>query len=312
MMLLDHHSKFVDSNEEPLFPQFRNLPPELRLHIWRHALPSGRTLKVKVDAYDDARASLQGNFSAIPSICHVNSESRCLALSILRNGLGPNTEESDFYWNPNTDTIYFPPSASWTSGTMEKHLFGEKVPASYRNDGIMPVVQHIALPLNIWLAQGLYLEPLPGRWLLDWLYKFPALQSVTLLIEPFDQWLGLPNTSIVYHEPLDVPVSQLLNHKPSEMKHMLGKSLQEYRAANDEAWEPPAVEILVLGMKKFMGSKKCIKKRTNLDREDVTGIYEHCISREEKNARRLVNRWPAEIHAVEQWSLMGQPEEEDF
>ncbi|KAF7888013.1 uncharacterized protein EAF01_011167 [Botrytis porri] len=311
-MSLDHHSKFVNSEEEPLFPQFGNLPPELRLHIWKYALPRGRTLKVKIDAYDDTRASLLGNFSAIPSICHVNSESRFLALSILRNGLGPNTEESDFYWNPNIDTIYFPPSASWTNGTMEKYLFKEKIPASYRNHGITPVVQHIAFPLNIWLAQGLYLEPPKDRWLLDWLYRFPALQSVTLLIEPFDQWLGLPNTSIVYHEPLDVPVSQLLNHKPSEMKEMLEKSLQEYRVANDETWEPPLVEILVLGMKKFRGEKRCIGRRTNLDRDDVTGIYELRVSRGEKTARRLVNRWPAEIQAVEQWSLMEQEGEEDF
>ncbi|KAM3148244.1 hypothetical protein ABEW05_011555 [Botrytis cinerea] len=312
-MSFDHKSIFANSDEEPLFPQFRNLPPELRLHVWEYALPSGRTLRVKVDAYDDTRASLQGDFSAIPSICHVNSESRSLALSIIRNGLGPNTEESDFYWNPNTDTIYFPPSASWTSGTMEKFLFKENVPASYRNDGITPVVQHIALPLNIWLAQGLYLEPLESRWLLNWLYKFPMLQSVTLLIEPFDQWLGLPNTSIVYHEPLDVPMSQLLGHKPSHIQKMLEDSLSEYRDANDGAWEPPAVEVLVLGMKKFKRAKKCVGKRSNLDREDVTGIYEHRISREEKNARRLANRWPAEIHAVEQWSLMGQPEEEpDF
>ncbi|CCD49095.1 hypothetical protein ACHAPF_000632 [Botrytis cinerea] len=312
-MSFDHKSIFANSDEEPLFPQFRNLPPELRLHVWEYALPSGRTLRVKVDAYDDTRASLQGDFSAIPSICHVNSESRSLALSIIRNGLGPNTEESDFYWNPNTDTIYFPPSASWTSGTMEKFLFKENVPTSYRNDGITPVVQHIALPLNIWLAQGLYLEPLESRWLLNWLYKFPMLQSVTLLIEPFDQWLGLPNTSIVYHEPLDVPMSQLLGHKPSHIQKMLENSLSEYRDANDGAWEPPAVEVLVLGMKKFKRAKKCVGKRSNLDRDDVTGIYEHRISREEKNARRLANRWPAEIHAVEQWSLMGQPEEEpDF
>ncbi|KAF7956087.1 hypothetical protein EAE96_005008 [Botrytis aclada] len=312
-MSLDHHTSFVNLDAEPLFPQFRHLPPELRLHIWKDALPSGRTLKVKVDAYDDTRASLQGNFSAIPSICHVNSEARSLALSILRNGLGPNTEESDFYWNPNTDTVYFPPSASWTNGTMEKYLFKEKPPASYRNEGILPVVQHIALPLNIWLAQGLYLEPSHARWCLDWLYRFPALQSVTLLIEPFDQWLGLPHTSIVYHEPLDVPVSQLLGHTPSEMKGRLEKSLREYRAQNDPAWEPPLVDVLVLGMKKFQGARKCIKKRSNLEREDLTGIYEHRISREEKNARRLVNRWPAEIHAVEQWSLMGQVEEEpDF
>ena len=94
---------------------------------------------------------------------------------------------------------------------------------------------------------------------------------------------------------------------------MLENSLSEYRDANDGAWEPPAVEVLVLGMKKFKRAKKCVGKRSNLDREDVTGIYEHRISREEKNARRLANRWPAEIHAVEQWSLMGQPEEEpDF
>ncbi|KAJ8058876.1 hypothetical protein OCU04_011860 [Sclerotinia nivalis] len=312
-MSAEHIPKVASLEEEPLFPQFRDLPPELRLQIWRYALPNGRTLKVKVDAYDDTRASLQGNFSAIPTICHVNSESRALALSICRNGLGPNTEESDFYWNPNTDTIYFPPSASWTNGTLEQYLFKEKVPDSYRNSGIVPVVQHVAFPLNVWLAQGLYLEPLSTSWLLDWLHKFPSLQSLTLLIEPFDQWLGLPNTSIVYHEPLDNPMQQLLHHKPSQITAQVEKALQEYRNSNDPSWIPPVVEVLVLGMKKFKTSKSCIARRTNLDREDVTGLYEMGISREEKMARRLANRWPAEIHAVEQWSFMGRlGEEEEF
>ncbi|KAF7877249.1 hypothetical protein EAF04_000933 [Stromatinia cepivora] len=307
----EHIPKVASPKEEPLFPQFRDLPPELRLQIWRYALPNGRTLKIKVDAYDDTRASLQGNFSAIPTICHVNSEARVLALSICRIGLGPNTEESDFYWNPNTDTIYFPPSASWTNGTLEQYLFKEKVPDSYRNNGIMPVVQHIAFPLNVWLAQGLYLEPLSACWLLDWLHKFPSLQSLTLLIEPFDQWLGLPNTSIVYHEPLDIPMQQLLHDKPSQITAQVEKALQEYRNTNDPSWIPPVVEVLVLGMKKFKTSRSCIARRSNLDREDVTGLYEMTVSRTERLARCLVNRWPAEIHAVEQWSLMGRSGEEE-
>lgn len=300
----------VTQDEEILFPQFRDLPPELRLNVWRHALPKGRTLKVRVDAYDDSRASLLDKFSAVPTICHVNSEARQLALSILRNGLGPNTEESDFYWNPNEDIVYFPPSVSWTNGSLEKYLFKDKVPSSYRNDGILPVAQHLALPLNVWLAQGLYLEPLASRWTLDWLHKFPHLQSLTLLIEPFDQWIGLPNTTIVYYQPLDVPVQQILAHKPSQIADMVEKSLEEYRVANDPAWDPPVVDVLVLGMKTFKTSEWCVSPRSNLDREDVTGLYEMKLGREEKVARRLANRWPAEIDAIEWWSSMGREQEE--
>ncbi|ESZ94486.1 hypothetical protein SBOR_5134 [Sclerotinia borealis F-4128] len=303
--------KVIALDEEPLFPQFHNLPPELRLHIWKYALPNGRTLRVKVDAYDDSRVSLLGNFSAIPTIFHVNLEARQLALSICRNGLGPDTEESDFYWNPNTDTVYFPPSASWTNGILEQHLFKDNVPSSHRNGGIMPVVQHVAFPLNVWLAQGLYLEPLPACWLLDWLHQFPSLKSLTLLIEPYDQWVGLPNTSIIYYSPLDIPVQQLLNTKPSVITSQVKKSLEAYRVTIDPNWIPPVVDVLVLGMKKFKTNEYCIRQRSNLDREDVTGVYEIGVSKEERSARILVNRWPAEIHALSRWSMMGREDEEE-
>ncbi|KAM3068229.1 hypothetical protein ACMFMG_011275 [Clarireedia jacksonii] len=353
--LIHTHAVHEEPQPATTFPFFPLLPPELRLLIWTNALPSSRTLKVKVDAYSSTEAELLGPFAPIPSIMHVNSEARSVALRICRLGLGPTIgpEKLNFYWDPSVDMVYLPPSAAWTNGVLEEFLCrgcgdaandGKDVgiPKDWANDGFMQVVRHIALPLNVWLAQGLYLEPVNARWLIPWLRRLPALQSVTLLVEPYDQWLGPPDTRAVYHEPLDVPMSQLLGMKPSEIEEQVEEALGRFaeeemrqreksggedegygsgedmgergREGSDskakEEWETPFVEVLVLGMKKYKPDPWCIAPRTNLDRDDVTGLWETRPSREERNARRLRNRWPAEVHAVEQWGRMGMEDEE--
>ncbi|PQE03576.1 hypothetical protein CJF31_00010147 [Rutstroemia sp. NJR-2017a BVV2] len=325
------------------FPLFPLLPAELRLQIWSHALPSPRTLKVKIDAYSSAHAELLGPFAPIPSIMHVCAESRSVGLSIYRLGLGPalDADGRNFYWDPRVDTVYLPPSAAWTNGVLGEFLGrgeGEGkngIPENWVNDGFMRVVRHIALPLNVWLARGLYLEPEEGRWLMPWLRRLPELRSVTLLVEPYDQWMGMPDTRVVYYEPLNVPMSQLLGMKPLEIEvgveeawegwvdKEMGNLIDDegYGSEGDEKdrgngkgkdeWYIPLVEVLVLGMKKYTPDMWCIKPRTNLDRDDVTGLWEARASREERIARRLRNRWPAELHAVSQWGRMGLEDEEE-
>ncbi|PQE19751.1 hypothetical protein CJF32_00010186 [Rutstroemia sp. NJR-2017a WRK4] len=346
------------------FTLFPLLPPELRLQIWAHALPAPRTLKVKIDAYSSSHAELLGPFAPIPTIMHVCSESRSVGLRVFRLGLGPALDKDgrNFYWDPRVDTLYLPPAAAWSNGVLGEFLgrgfeedgegkdgegengdkMGEDggkrgIPKDWVNDGFMRVVRHIALPLNVWLARGLYLEPEEGRWLIQWLRRLPELRSVTLLVEPYDQWMGMPDTRVVYYEPLNVPMSQLLGLKPLEIEVGVEEAWEEWvdremekeerdegyasdgmderdrgNVKGNEEWDVPLVEVLVLGMKNYIPDEWCIKPRTNLDRDDVTGLWEVRPSREERMARRLRNRWPAELHAVSQWSRMGSEEEDEW
>ncbi|KAB8298792.1 hypothetical protein EYC80_000966 [Monilinia laxa] len=145
-------------------------------------------LNIKVDTYNDSRASFLGNFSAIPTICHVKPESRAVVLRICRNRPGPNIEESNIYRNPNADPIYFPPSASWRNGTLEQCLFQDEIPSSYRNDGVMSTVQHIAVPLNTCPAQALYLGPYhPAGYRIAFTNLLPSNLSVSSSNHTTDQ-----------------------------------------------------------------------------------------------------------------------------
>ncbi|PQE06230.1 hypothetical protein CJF30_00005195 [Rutstroemia sp. NJR-2017a BBW] len=296
------------------FTLFPLLPPELRLQIWAHALPVPRTLKVKIDAYSSAHAELLGPFAPIPTIMHVCAESRSVGLGVFRLGLGPALDKDgrNFYWDPRVDTLYLPPAAAWANGVLGEFLGRGGIPPDWVNDGFMRVVRHIALPLNVWLARGLYLEPEEGRWLIQWLRRLPELRSVTLLVEPYDQWMGMPDMRVVYYEPLNVPMSQLLGLKPLEIEVGVEEAWEEEKGKGNEEWDVPLVEVLVLGMKKYTPDEWCIRPRTNLDRDDVTGLWEVRPSREERMARRLRNRWPAELHAVSQWSRMGLEEEDEW
>lgn len=187
-----HESLTIDEN--PLFPHFRDWSPGIRLHIWKHALPTRRTLKVKDGACDDSRPSFLGNVSAVPTICHVNRGREHLEK-------GDRTQYTIIGFLQESKCRYHPlhpPCASWTNGTLEQYLFPDQVLSSCGDVGVMPLVLHIAVRLNLWPAQALHLGPLPSRGLLSRLYSSSSRRLLSLLIEPRDQLLGLLNTTIVY------------------------------------------------------------------------------------------------------------------
>jgi len=320
------------------FHLFPNLPPELRLQIWELALPRSRVLKVSVDIFDASKIALLGPYSPIPSILHICHESRSLALSKLRLGFGPSPylsspsipvsgfsgeNNNEFYWNPELDTIYFPPSASWTNGNLSSYLSlstSSSLPKNYINAGIAPITKHLALPLNLWLMDALYFSDNPcNRWMLPWLSQFPCLETLTLLIEPYDQWLGSPDTAPVFYEPLDVPIRGLHLSSPSSISSAVQTALHNYHQSKTHQDLPqptrqpprkqkrsPEVKVQTISHRKFHSCKECIEKTSNLDREDITGVFE--VTRETRVERKLRwarSRWPEEVHTRGRWSLVG-------
>jgi hypothetical protein len=107
------------------FSRFADLPPELRIKIWQHAMPAPRTVVVKspygrcrkpdttpksledavVPAVDQAE-TWKSN-TQIPALLHVNSEARHEALKHYKLSLGVAEHESRIYVDFTRDTLFF-------------------------------------------------------------------------------------------------------------------------------------------------------------------------------------------------------------
>lgn len=103
------------------FPQFGQLPPELRQLIWAEALPNSRVLMLKPPKKPTLMDSVVSGFkrpghkrrqsnvwacdAKIPSILHVNSEARAIALKHYQLGLAPGCSQPRIYVDLKRDVI---------------------------------------------------------------------------------------------------------------------------------------------------------------------------------------------------------------
>ncbi|RYP22332.1 hypothetical protein DL765_001684 [Monosporascus sp. GIB2] len=107
------------------FPMFKDLPPELRIKIWQHAMPEARTVIVESPfavARNRAPRSLEEAFlrtsdenvqhtwrstTKIPALLHVNSEARHEALKRYQLSLGAGKAQPRIYVDFHRDTLFF-------------------------------------------------------------------------------------------------------------------------------------------------------------------------------------------------------------
>jgi hypothetical protein len=171
---------------------FPLLPTEIRLQIWRNAIPEGRFIWVETSSSVDVNYST-GEFTIgtlsptyIPTVLHINHESRCLGLSIFHLSLKLNKDDkctnSIGYWNPSADTIFLSNTDSVTQlyrPENEKYTLGEIMDLCH--------AKHLALPWNVDISAELQFK-MPGLterpWMPRWLTS-EALESVTFVV-PFN------------------------------------------------------------------------------------------------------------------------------
>ncbi|KAI1635313.1 hypothetical protein F4809DRAFT_461268 [Biscogniauxia mediterranea] len=105
------------------FTKFNELPPELRIKIWQHAMPEARTVVIKSPSTRNTQTpkSLDGALShtcdeeeetwqsttQIPALLHVNAEARYEALKHYTLSFGVGGRQSRIYVDFSRDTIFF-------------------------------------------------------------------------------------------------------------------------------------------------------------------------------------------------------------
>ncbi|KAI0380835.1 hypothetical protein F5Y04DRAFT_92723 [Hypomontagnella monticulosa] len=104
------------------FTRFRELPPELRIKIWQHAMPDPRTVVVKSpyarqkqtprsleEAMSNPRNQEESwsSTTQIPALLHVNAEARYEALKHYKLSLGVGSTQPRIYVDFNRDTLFF-------------------------------------------------------------------------------------------------------------------------------------------------------------------------------------------------------------
>jgi hypothetical protein len=264
--------------EKPL--EFSDLPTEIRFEIWRLAIPKSRILRVKAEP-EYSSVSLLGPFSPVPTILHVCQDSRRFGLSIFRRGFQDISDGfNDFYWNPSIDTLYLVPfgEENIRSSIISYHTIPLET---------LPDVQHLAFPLTRMLFLSISRTDSP---LINWLTTIPSLQSICFMIEPMRNWLGmlqwssqeippsaiqLPNDShisfhppstIVLYEPVETHVYGYGSSEmpPTLMETTIRRVIGEVLDSAHPRVAPPAIEVLVMGAKRFKNSGFCLPCPRNL------------------------------------------------
>ena len=148
------------------FTNFSGLPTEIRLQIWRLAVPGGRLLKLScmILPGPPAQLYLLGDIFTkrqlpLPTILHVCHESRAVACEILQHGFqispprlleSPTRAEGHVWWNLSADTVCFRPnlSAFWWghhSRTFDRIDDYEFQDSRYSH---LVLAQHLAIPIR--------------------------------------------------------------------------------------------------------------------------------------------------------------------
>jgi hypothetical protein len=96
----------TDAVQVTNFPEFADLPSEIRIVIWKEACPKGRTIQIELKG-----GYVKYSPTPAPVILHVNQESRYEALKVY-HALKPDHCRHDkipspIYFHPETDAIYF-------------------------------------------------------------------------------------------------------------------------------------------------------------------------------------------------------------
>lgn len=231
------------------FTSFCLLPLEIRMQIWTLAIPKSRVIQLYASfgqlsyvPLSDFKATLRHmDFTLrIPSILHVNRESRRCGLEIFQYGFNTlaSTTGRRSYWNPSRDTLYLtflPQYFDFVNGKRSNDQIYERDRAFDMRAGLgllhasLANIRHLALPWDKETIIGLkpakdrpvspeffdtddeYLKcTSPDGWLLTFLSGFKRLQSLSFLIDHkrLYGWAGdlEMRADVVLYECEDVPV----------------------------------------------------------------------------------------------------------
>lgn len=251
------------------FYRFPDLPPEIRVNVWKQALSNIDCEAIRViinfdlyhpraiisypqyvksppdldGEYSDSNSDSNSDFdntgeaatqgqSPIPALLHVCVESRSITLCRYRLDLYSNIPaENATWWNPQEDTIYFP-------SLKYSNIYGEKLRRS------LFFVQHLALPLRKEILNGFYLE-VSSSALYEWILDLPYLKTLSLLVNPFGKYDAMGGRILLY-EPYDVPISHLHGSTPSQIEEFITERIKPWKLPEDL----PSVEVLVMGFRK--------------------------------------------------------------
>jgi len=121
---MSHAALTQESSHASAFNKFRELPAELRVKIWQHAMPEARTIAIKAPptTYHEPLVSLEGamftanedvrpaetwqSAAQVPALLHVNSEARHEAHKHYHLALGVGKAQPRIYVDFARDTIF--------------------------------------------------------------------------------------------------------------------------------------------------------------------------------------------------------------
>lgn len=249
---------------------FFHLPLEIRLQIWQLALPRGRVLRITFKGRIENEQACAMSPITMPTILQVCHESREFAKTVLRCGFGMNPTLNDRgWWNPCRDILYLPPwqpppnwdlrvsfnfqdfQENFPYPPLDMHRDDSNVGSASHHTSLASV-QHLALPFNFKVLNGIKFSERSESWLLPWLHDFPNLRSVKLLIDHVPQWYRAGDIQL--YLPLDVPLNgpplptaSLTFNTPSRIETKIKQKLEDFRKQFHPDWKLPSVEIMVVG-----------------------------------------------------------------
>ncbi|KAF4638069.1 hypothetical protein G7Y89_g31 [Cudoniella acicularis] len=250
---------------------FSQLPFEIRMMIWKFAIPKPRVIRLdfKTSLDRPCRAFDMGP-PFIPKLLHICHESREVACEVYRLGFGTSTSIYDKdWWNPSADMVYFAawnPPAAWDlkveRETDTATRFETPYDMSLRNEPSrkmilryldVAAIQHLALSLSpsVYAAFDIldsqnWPAPQGASWGLKWLSHFTSLKSVSFLIDHFPTWYR-PGEILLY-EPLEESLFE--DYGPNQIMAGLEQRIRDFSAEFAPDWEVPDVELLVMGHRK--------------------------------------------------------------
>lgn len=289
---------------------FSDLPFEIRTDIYSLAIPLSRVLRMRLNKGHKPGGYAESiSHPCVPTILHINRESRAVGLKIFRLSFGAFSaqaadgsalRERDIfrsYWNPAIDTLYLPflnplkgdpiqitkdhvnlnPGYNTDAGEdTDACLVGSDI---YHKHRILSHVRHLALPNNRKTRVGfgpshalgeMYTGGFPEGNLRSWIRKFENLESLTLLQDPFPGWYR--SGEILLYEPDEEGEDQYCKRAVQllrETESEVEKALEAFAKGKD--WEPPSVEVLIMGNRKTRKPPAfCIRPK----REAVKGVLE--------------------------------------
>jgi hypothetical protein len=136
------------SNPLQLFTCFPKLPIELRLKIWKEALPGPRILPVEC-RFNFVQGIEQKHFIVTtppPVAFHVSRESRQEALKKYTSRLDTTSNTSNFWIGPVNDTIYM----AWPKGDYIIAWVSDWFQADV--DKILSLIQHFAIDSQLFVV----------------------------------------------------------------------------------------------------------------------------------------------------------------